>query len=70
MPDGEKFGAFFHLGTSKIAFLMRHFPIVTCNLGIFSNKRGHSFQFQKKASPSSLVSEPRKINFVNELMEV
>ena len=70
MPYGEKFGAFFHPGTPKTAFLMINFSIVTRNLGIFPSKQGHSFQFPRKASPSFLVSQPRKTNFVNELMEV
>ena len=38
--------------------------------GHFPQKTGSLFSRSEKASHSSLVSEPRKTNFVNELMEV
>ena len=60
---------FFHLATPKTAFLVRNLPIDTRNLGIFPTNRVIYFSSQKRteeASPSSLASEPRKINFGNE----
>ena len=44
---GKNLG-FFHWGTPKTASLMRNLPMNTHNLGIYPNKRGHSFQFAKK----------------------
>ena len=41
---------FFHLGTPKTAFLVRNLPLIDpCNLDLFRNKQGHSFQFPKKS---------------------
>ena len=45
---GENLG-FFHLGTPETAILVRNIPIDPCNLRIFHNKKGHSFQFPKKS---------------------
>ena len=39
----------FSSGTPETAFLVRNIPIDPCNLGIFHNKQGHSFQFPKKS---------------------
>ena len=52
---GKNLG-FFHLGTPKTAFLVRDIPIDPCNLGIFHDRQGHSFQFPKKEQRRPLPS--------------
>ena len=39
----------FYLDTPETAFLVRNVPIDLCNLDIFHNKQGHSFQFPKES---------------------
>ena len=65
-PYGEKFGAFYRLGTPRTAFLLTNLPINACILGIFPNKKGPSFQFPKKEQrrpppPPRPMSRERKI---------
>ena len=54
---------FFHIGNPKTAFLMKNLPIDPCNLGIFPNKQGHSFQFPKNSRGAPTPSPRRMLTY-------